>query len=206
MVPGIVLKGCAAGLVCSLALIVGCGGGGGGGGGPDAAALTAEGWTHYERGEYTQAIGRFDAAVSADPTYADAYNGLGWSYGKLDSLARALANFALAISNGATSAEPYAGEAPVYRDLDPPQFQNAITAATAALARDASFAFAHHQSFDWQDLHVIMAQCYFELQDYTHALVEVTILDPTNTLDPDSDGFVSDLAGAIEDLQQDFGE
>jgi len=206
MVRRMALNGLLLGLVSSLALLVGCGGGGGGGGGPDAASLTAEGWTHYEQGEYDDAIGKFDAAVEADPSYADAYNGLGWSYGKLDSLAEALASFALCISNGETGPAPYAGQAPVLRDVDPPQFSNAITAASTALTKDSDFEFEHYEDFDWHDLHLIKAQCYFALTDYTQALAEVDILDPSNTIDLNASGFVTNLAEAIEDLEDDFGD
>jgi tetratricopeptide (TPR) repeat protein len=202
------LNGLLAGLISSLALLVGCGGGDGGGGGPDAASLTAEGWAHYEQGRYPDAIGKFDAAVEADPAYADAYNGLGWSYGKLDSLAEAAANFAWCISNGETGPDPYAGQAPVLRDLDPPQFSNAITAASTALSKSSTYEFSHNEDFDWRDLRLIMAQCYFQLKDYTQALAQVDILDPSNTVDPSGPAFEyrRDLAAAIEDLEEEFGD
>jgi tetratricopeptide (TPR) repeat protein len=190
--------------LCFVGLMAGCGGGGGGGG-PDAASLTAEGWALYEAGHYSEAIGKFDAAVEADPSYADAYNGLGWTYGKLDSLDEALANFDLCLAKGDARPDPYAGKAPVLRDIEPAQYENAIVAALAALARDSDFEFEHYEDFDWRDLRIIMAQCYFEIEDYGQAHAQVDILDPGNTLNPSSETWPAELAAAIEDLEEDFG-
>lgn len=47
--------------------------------GADAAALTQEGWAHWQKGEMTEAIAKFEEAVKADPKNANAWNGLGWA-------------------------------------------------------------------------------------------------------------------------------
>jgi len=197
----LILRGLLVGLVSALALIVGCGGGDGGGGGPDAAALTAEGWALYEAGNYEGAIGKFDEAIDADASYSDAYNGLGWSYGKLDSLEEALDNFDLCISKGDTRPDPYAGKAPVCRDIDPPEFSNAISAAATALTKDSDFEFEHYDDFDWRDLRIIKAQCYFALLQYSQAVAEIDALGG-NDVDP---GDPEAIAAEIERLEDLYG-
>lgn len=191
--------------LCSLALVVGCGGGGGGGGPSDTAdSLTDEGWDLFEQGNYAGAIGKFNGAVALDVMYAEAYEGLGWSYAKLDSLPRALANLELCIARGMTTADPYAGKAPVLRDMDPPQYANAITAAGTALSKSATYEFAHYEEFDYRDLHMIRAQCYYALNQFTQAKAEVDALGGT-ALDPNSPTFEKDLAAEIERLGSLYG-
>jgi tetratricopeptide (TPR) repeat protein len=185
---------------------VGCGGGGGGGEPTETAAdLTSQGWALFVQGKYEEAIEKFTRATQLDANYADAYNGLGWSYAntKVDSLPKALINFNLCIAKDTTHADPYAGRAPVYRDLIPPQFQDAINTATTALSKvpqDSLYEFVHYKDFNWRDLHLIKAQCYYGLKEYTQALAEVVILDPEYEGDPGSATFVRDLAAKIEDL------
>jgi tetratricopeptide (TPR) repeat protein len=192
------LSGLLVGLFSSLALISGCGGGGGGGG-PDAASLTAEGWERYEDGDYDGAIEKFDDAIDADANYRDAYNGLGWSYGKLDSLAEAVAAFDLCISKGDTRPDPYAGKAPVCRDLDPPEFADAISAAATALSKDSDFEFEHYDDFNWRDLRIIKAQCYFALLQYSQAVAEIDALGG-NDVDPDDPEAIAAEIERLEDL------
>jgi tetratricopeptide (TPR) repeat protein len=188
-----------------LALTLGCGGDGGG---PSdtAASLTAAGWALFERGEYEAANEKFMQALDLDATYAEAYNGLGWSHAKLDSLGNSLSNFGLCITNDNTLSDPYAGCAPVYRDYEtePAHFDSAITAAAEALDKEGRYSFSHDTSFDWHDLHLIMAQSYYGLGEFLQAKAHVDSLGGT-PLDPDSPTFVEDLAAEIEDLESIYG-
>lgn len=192
-----------AGIACALVLGLGCGGDGDTGPGATAASRTSEGWALFESGDYTGAIGKFNEAVSLDDTYADAYNGLGWSFAKLDSLERSLTNFATCIANG-MSGDPHAGRAPVYRDVDPPEFANAVSTATTALSLDRRYEFEHDGTFDWRDLHLIMAQSNFGLGHYDLANAEVDSLGG-HVQNPASPTFVEDLADEIERLETLYG-
>jgi tetratricopeptide (TPR) repeat protein len=190
------------GLLCCAGLLVGCGGGGGGGGPTEtAASLTAEGWDLYEDGEYEAAIVKFFRATELDASYKDAYNGLGWAYGKIDSLEKAVTNFELCLSKGDTRPDPRAGKAPVCRDLDPPQYDEAISTADAALNLDADFVFEHYEDFNWRDLRIIKAQCYFALQEYAEAVDEIQALGG-GVIDPDS---TARIAEKIEELEELYG-
>jgi tetratricopeptide (TPR) repeat protein len=190
------------GLLCCAGLLAGCGGGGGGGGPTEtAASLTEEGWALYEDGEYGAAVVKFFGATELDASYRDAYNGLGWTYGKMDSLEKAVTNFEICISNGDTRPDPRAGKAPVCRDLDPPEYEEAISAADAALSLDADFVFEHYEDFNWRDLRIIKAQCYFALQEYAEAVNEIEALGGSVS-DPTS---AAEIAEEIEDLEAQYG-
>ena len=190
------------GIACALALAAGCGGGDTGPG-ATAESRTAEGWALFEAGDYAGAIEKFDAAVSLDDTYADAYNGLGWSFAKLDSLAESIDNFDDCIANG-MSGDPHAGRAPVYRDLAPPRFGDAVSTASTALSLERRYVFEHDTTFDWHDLHLIMAQSRFGMGQYDLANAEVDSLGG-NVQDPGSPTFVEDLADEIERLETLYG-
>ncbi len=204
-VPGPVL-----GLIALLSLWPGCGGGDGGAAPAESAfSRTAEGWTLFESGDYEGAIEKFVRAIALDPAYAGAYSGLGWSYARLDSLSAALDNFGAAITESLTSGvltDSYAGSSPVYRDLDtrPSHFDSAAVYAANALSLERRYVFAHDDAFDWHDLHLIMAQSYFALNDYALANARVDSLGG-NVQNPASPTFIEDLAGEIERLETIYG-
>jgi len=198
-------------IVCAglLAMLAGCGGGDGGGGGEvcdNAQCLTDEGWQLFEQGQYQNAIAKFNEALTKDPAYADAYNGLGWSYANLDSLNRALKKFGLCIANGMTTADPYAGCAPVYRDAGfiTGYLDSGVWTDSTALAKDSDYEFSHDDTFDSDDLHLILAQCYYRLGRYLDAKAEVELLGGP-VLDPQDEDFEEDLAAAIQDLEASIG-
>jgi tetratricopeptide (TPR) repeat protein len=191
-------------LVCLL-MAFGCGGDGGGGPSDTAASLTAAGWALFEKSEYEAAIVKFDQALDLDATYSDAYNGLGWSNAKLDSLRASLNSFGECLVFSGTLADAYAGCAPVYRDYEtePAHFDSAIASAAEALALELRYSFSHDTSFDWHDLHLIMAQSHYGLGEFMEAKVHVDSLG--GTVDPESETFVEDLAAEIERLETVYG-
>ena len=201
--------------VACLLIAFGCGGDGGGGPSDTAASLTAAGWALFEQGEYEAAIEKFDAALNLDATYADAYNGLGWSNAKLDDLTESLLSFGMCILNDNTMADPYAGCTPVYRDYEFPaaalaedttaHFDSALAFAQEALSRDADYEFSHDETFNWEDIHLIMAQSYFGKGEFLSAKAEVELLGYEGTLDPESTTWPQELADAIEELEVEIG-
>jgi tetratricopeptide (TPR) repeat protein len=192
--------------VACLVMSFGCGGDGGGGPSDTAASLTAAGWELFEAGEYEAAIAKFNQALGLDATYADAHNGLGWSNAKLDSLGNSLASFGDCMTFDNSLTDAYAGCAPVYRDYEtePAHFDSAIATASQALAMEARYSFSHDTSFDWHDLHLIMAQSHYGLGEFLEAKAHVDSLGGAS-LDPESDTFVEDLAAEIEDLEELYG-
>jgi tetratricopeptide (TPR) repeat protein len=197
------------GFLLGLAFILSCGGGGDTGPTESASSRTAEGWALFEGGDYEEAIEKFARAIVLDDSYADAYNGLGWSYAALDSLSRSVDSFGHGITESATGTvltDCYAGSSPVYRDLDsrPSHFDSAAVYASNALSLNRLYVFEHDESFDWHDLHLIMAQSYFALNDYMSANARVDSAGG-NPQAPGSPTFVEDLADEIERLETIYG-
>jgi tetratricopeptide (TPR) repeat protein len=181
--------------------VAGCGGGGTSGpeGEPTGQELVAEGWEAFESADWTEALARFQAALSADTVPVDAYSGLGWTYASVDSLRLALGFFDAAIGAGDPTADPYAGKAIVLRESAPPDYAGAVIAATEALVRSPRYRFAHDETFDWRDLHLLLAQCSFALTWYEEAGAHVDSLGGT-VPDPSSHDYVEELSLEIEEL------
>ena len=192
------------GLVVALAFALGCGGGDTGPA-ESASSRTAEGWTLFGDGDYEDAVAKFERAIELDNSYAEAYSGLGWCYANMNMLEEALDNFGRAIDGNpheTVLADAYAGSSPVYRDADtrPAHFDSAAAYADSALSIDRFYKFDYDTTFNWQDLHLIMAQSYFQLQEYGLAKARVDSLGG-KSLDPGSPTFVDSLAAEIERLE-----
>lgn len=163
----------------------------------------AEGWSLFAEGDYQAAVDEFETGISADAY--EAYNGLGWSYAKLDRLSDARDSFESAHDADTAEVDPYAGLAPVYRDLEPPRFDDAIATAQEALERESHYTFEHYGSFDWCDLKIIMAQSYYNIGLLEAACGVVDELGGTSP-DPDSPTFGAELAKEIERLEREYGD
>jgi len=188
-----------------LALSAGCGGGGGGddGTGPTdgelAAEYTANGWEAFEAGNISTAQGHFEDALEKVGTYGQAHLGLGWCQASTGDYTDAKASFDAAIANGISGADPFAGKAAALRDITPPDYSGAVSAASSALSAAPSYQFSHDSSFDWRDLRLIMAQCYFALGDYESANDQLGLLGGDEQ-DEGSETFVEDLLAELEEL------
>jgi tetratricopeptide (TPR) repeat protein len=172
------------------------------GGGPEitAAELTADGWGKFESGQFEEALHRFGQAIEKDPDYGEAYNGVGWCCVRLDSLRSGLDAFNQAMAKGVISGDPRAGLAVICRDLDPVDFQMAISWAESALATDSDYVFSHDTLLNWRDLRLIIAQSCYGLGLYDDAHAQVDILDPDNALDPASSTYIEELLAEIQRL------
>jgi hypothetical protein len=169
----------------------------------DYAILLANGWTAFEGANYDSAESCFSQALAKNPAGAQATHGLAWTEALNGMLTTAAATFQSAIDLGVTTADPLAGLAAVYRDI--PDFELAIGYAQDALDLDPDFQFAHNSSFDYKDLHLILAQCYYAEAEYASAQTEVDILNPLNTLNPDNPTYVRNLLLEIESLGVSYG-
>lgn len=174
-----------------LLMLAGCGGGGGGTGpGKTAAQWTLEGWGAFEGDDYTTAASRFQQAISTDPSYADAYNGLGWSDSKMDRLSDAVAQFNLGLSKPSTTIVHYeilAGKAFTYNAQGGLNVTPAISAAESVATYSPSFAFSHDPKVTISDVHLLLAECYASQGDFLSALRHVQAIEST---------FIADVATA----------
>ncbi len=157
-------------------------------GGPTAAEKIAEGWTAFEAGDITAALGLFNEAVSINPVNAEAHHGRGWARLLRGELSQAQSSFNSANTNGLTGVDADAGLAFVYRDL--PDFNQAISNARSVLTSSSSWSFSHRTSVDWRDLRLVIAQCSYRLGEanFDDAQAELDLLDPDNGLDDTDSG------------------
>jgi tetratricopeptide (TPR) repeat protein len=174
-------------LVVAMAWIVGCD--------DDQVGLEAdrssssylnEGWDLFSDGNNNSAIISFNLALDGDPQNPEPYIGLGWAWAKIGVLDAALENFVLARGLGSESPDVYAGTAIVRRDLIPVDYMAVVENAQAALDIDSAYAMSRHSAFNWQDLHVLLAQSYFAMMMYEDANTQVELLGGTPT--PVTDG------------------
>ena len=185
--------------LCVLIVFAGCESSGSGTDPVPAPSLVEEGWTAFEAGNFVNAKAKFEQAVTDNPANSAAHNGLGWANMKLDNFTGAVTSFDNALTNGFTGADPHVGKAIVLRDLEPVDYNAAITSANTALGIDSDFSFAHDAGLDWKDIRLILAQSQFALGEYTEANTQVGLLGG-NMQTPTSPTFVDDLLAEIERL------
>ena len=189
------------GWMLSLLLVAGCGGGTGAG--PEATfgaseTLTFEGWEVYrtatQSGDYTAAEALFGNALSLDPGFSEAHNGLGWinlqragqeqdSQEQERLLLNAQTNFQRATNANLENADAWAGLAGVELALD--NYDSAITAANQVLQITPRY-FSPHDNIDFRDIHLLLAESYLatgtisseDINDSANALAQVDQLDP----------------------------
>jgi tetratricopeptide (TPR) repeat protein len=95
-------------------------------------------------------------------------------------------------------ADAYVANACAYQAED--QDMMAIVMANAALGVRPQYAFAHYPEVTARRLHLMLAQCYYNLQYYDRSLDEVYLVPEHAELNPDSPTFLYDLQHEIERL------
>lgn len=99
--------------------------------------------------------------------------------------------------------DAYCGEAAGYaaeeEDYEEMQLK-AIISGNAVLAMDSSYVFDYDDEIDAQKLHIILAQCYYNVKLFKNALWEVLKVDPAWVYDEESATFLYDLLKKIQSL------
>lgn len=201
----------------------GCGGGTGVGGTTGSAEdLTFEAWDVYRKAagddSYASAQVLFTNALSLDPGFSEAHNGLGWvnlrRAGQIDDardrgqfLEQSLINFERATAADPENVDAWAGKAGL--ELARENYSSAISAANKALELNPRY-FSPHDNIDFRDLHLVLAESFFfegsfedgaNSQDPNNAVFHLNQLDPAfseayaNGLTP------PDIVFKIEELQ-----
>lgn len=176
-----------------LLLATSCGGGTGTGGAfGSAETLSFEGWDVYRAStvpeDYDLAERLFNDALSVDPSFSDAHNGLGWinlkragqESANTEALAtlldRARSSFQRAIASDKGNADAWAGLSGL--ELAQNNWAAARDAGNRVLELEPRF-FSKHDNIDFRDIHLILAQSLLNLS----AFFETTAsLDPNNSL------------------------
>ena len=133
------------------------------------------GWNAYDSEDFTQAILNFERALNANPTLADAHNGIGWSNLSLGlPLTLAQASFQTAIKIDASNGDAWVGLANVLylRQKDRTDFESALLAIDNALRGDKQYLYRHDYDAE-SDLYALKACCYFYLGDIQMANQEI---------------------------------
>jgi tetratricopeptide (TPR) repeat protein len=165
--------------------------------------IIQSGWAAFQRSEYHAALSEFKAAVAMDTTRAQGYDGKGWSYALLDSLEESTEALQVCLERDPDLVDPLVCLAAVYSDL--PDYNKAISNAQQALVLEPSFVFQHRASYDWRDIRLILAECYYATAEYASAHSEVMELDPLFDLDPGSERYAELLLKKIEELVSTYG-
>jgi tetratricopeptide (TPR) repeat protein len=163
----------------------------------------SKGWSFFEDGNVSLAATAFRKAIefNSKGDRAEAYIGLGWCLAMEDSLTKAISAFTVATTRGPRTAKDsvnmLAGMSLVYRDITPPDFPKVRDYALAALKIDSKFVFEYKRSINAADLNAVLAEAYFNLEQYTEA---AAIADPSHTLDPADPNYNEELLSKINQL------
>ena len=166
--------------------------------GPDDDKLISEGWAEYGAGNYEDAIARYEVALVEDADSAEAYNGIGWCKARLGETLDAIESFKKAVVKDPENADAYAGLAGAYfADGD---YERAIASAKSVLSLSPEYS-SHHDDIRTADIRVLLAECYYNVGDYTAARAQIDLLGGSGrTLDPSSPTYLADLLSVIEEL------
>lgn len=165
----------------------------------EAKELTDDGWQKFEYSGYQNALTKFKEAMNIDSNYAEAYSGAGWASARLTNLSDAVSYFIQCISLNSSHVDAHAGLAFVYNAKK--EYQLSINSGNNALSYNAQWTFEHDQTISHHDLHLILAENYFALSNYSESLNHVSILNPLFTADIDTFEGKSALAEEIERLR-----
>jgi tetratricopeptide (TPR) repeat protein len=152
----------------------------------------ADGWTAYNRGDFSAALLNFERAINLDENLADAHNGLGWTHLSASPVSsinpqiitKAKGEFEEAVRIDNSNADAWLGLANTLflrREKDS-DFRAALRAINNALDADNGFFFRH----DYQtaaELHALKAACYYYLDEIdlaTSSIGTAIKIDPQN--------------------------
>ena len=151
-----------------------------------------DGWTAYNKGEFSAALLHFERVIDLDTTLADAHNGLGWTHLSISHdpattsaiLAKAQKAFEGAIRSDTSNADAWIGLANTLflRRESAADFQTALRAIDNALQGDHRTLFRH----DYQstaDLYALRAACYYYLgqTDLAESTIQSALqIEPSN--------------------------
>jgi tetratricopeptide (TPR) repeat protein len=155
-----------------------------GGGGPSDPVYTAEelnemGWGSFTVGDYYDAWDSFSQAVAKDGGLYEARLGLGWAQAYTGRHAEAVTSFQELIAGSHLVNDARAGLAAAALFSDPVVAEQA---AMAALGDDEDYVFSRRTTFDYRDLHMILAEAYFAQQRYNLAQVTADLVAQMNGL------------------------
>lgn len=165
------------------------------------------GWKAYEAGDYDTALSKFGQAKKLDPNFGEAYSGLGWTNFGIQELTSASQSFIQANLLDSLNIDPIIGN--VFVEFEQNNYQNAITWANRAFARDSvkfsgkttqRYVFKHNSRANYTQVHKIVALGYYYLGEFEKSYNHIKqYLNPSLQLDPKSLAFPRQL---LEELHK----
>ena len=168
---------------------------------PDGIALVEVGWQDYETGRLDEAFVKFRQAFARNAENAGAKVGIGWSLFQKQDVQAAIDEFQQALEMDGDAVDAQVGLAGAF--LATEEYADAIEQAQAVLRQQPNYVFAHDPLITSRNLHLVLAQGYFYLDDFARAQDEINIVDASIEIDPENTE--SDLLRALEELTQSVG-
>lgn len=165
---------------------------------PDGIALVQVGWQDYETGRLDEAFVKFRQAFARNAENADARVGIGWSLFQKQDVQAAINEFQQALAMDGNAVDAHVGLAGAF--LATEEYSSAIEHAQAVLSQQPDYMFAHDPLITSRNLHLVLAQGYFYLDDFARAQDEINIVDASIEINPEN--AESDLLRALEELTQ----
>jgi tetratricopeptide (TPR) repeat protein len=171
---------------------------------PTARELIDQGWQKFQAGNLVGAGSDFTAALSISSVKidsSDAYLGLGWAQLRYNQGGLAENSLVKYLSFGPGLPELNDGRAGLaFAYLSTDKFAEAIDTANVVLSSNASWSFGRDNSINHLDLRLLLAQCYYNLGDYSASLEIVRYFDSGFNVDINTPEGRSDLADEIHSL------
>jgi tetratricopeptide (TPR) repeat protein len=139
-----------------------------------ARKLIEQGWGKFEAGNFAGAGSDFSAALSIATIKidsSDAFLGLGWAELKQNQGGLAENSLVKYLSFAPGENDGRSGLAFAYPTTN--KFREAIDTANVVLSSNPSWAFSHDASINSGDLHLLLAQCYYNIAIFDSSLMQV---------------------------------
>jgi len=169
---------------------------------PTAKGATRSGWRFFERGDFTKALEKFNAALELDNLYLPAYSGKIWTNIKLDSIAN---NFSLIeLSDGIATDSVYLklelSAAEIYTYFAVDSFEKVINYYESNENNWSDFVFLHDKNITEQNILIMSALSYFYTKNYIKSAEIIKKILPTWEYSKDDPDLPSKILNVITNL------
>lgn len=141
-----------------------------------ARKLIEQGWGKFGVGNFAGAGSDFSAALSIAAIKidsSDAFLGLGWAELRQNQGGLAENSLVKYLSFAPGDNDGRAGLAFAYPIPPQNKFREAIDTANVILSSNPTWIFSHDASLDSVDLHLLLAQCYYDIAVFDSSLMQV---------------------------------